>query len=133
MASLAVGARTNQNNGAADDALNLSAAASAPRLKSRDYLMELAASKDQELAAIDAETQRCRAEMLRAPAKAAAKPPRAAVATPKIAVPKIETPRFCRHGNQRGVLATGCDCGSPVGGASPAVAGGWLELGRDFG
>jgi hypothetical protein len=74
--SLAAGARTYQSNGAADDALNLLASASAPRLKLRDYIMELAASKEQELAAIDGEAQRCRAELLRVPAAApkAAKP-----------------------------------------------------------
>jgi len=66
--SLSLGARTYQPGTPVDEPLEILGAAASQHSKLRDYIMELATSKDQELSRIDAEAQRCRSEMLRAPA-----------------------------------------------------------------
>jgi hypothetical protein len=80
--SLAAASRDYQQDGVAESTLNMMAEARDPHSQLRDYIVDLAASKEQELAAIDEEAQRCRALMLRAPAATPAKPARTP-ATPK--------------------------------------------------
>jgi hypothetical protein len=67
VSSLAAGAHTYQPEAPAA-ALEILGAAAPEQTKLRGYVMELASAKEQELAAIDQEAQRCRAELLRAPA-----------------------------------------------------------------
>jgi len=70
--NLAVGARTYQPDGIADRTLDVLETVAQPRGRLRDYVIDLAASKELEMTAIDAEAQRCRAELLRSPAPPAA-------------------------------------------------------------
>jgi hypothetical protein len=74
---LAAASRDYQRDSVAETTLNMMAESREPHSRLRDYIMDLAASKDQELAAIDEEAQRCRAVMLRQPlATPATKPAR---------------------------------------------------------
>jgi hypothetical protein len=65
--SVAAGSRAYQDPQPAEDALTALAAMSDSRTQLRQYLMELASTKEQQLATVDSEAQRCRAEMLSRP------------------------------------------------------------------
>lgn len=72
--SLGGGARTYQNAALADLLESLFTEAASGRAKLREYIVELAADKEQALKVMDQEAQRCRALLVRQPpAKSAAK------------------------------------------------------------
>jgi len=68
VANLATGARAYQSSAPIEQTLDILDTVSQPRGRLRDYVIDLAATKELELSAIDAEAQRCRAELLRSPA-----------------------------------------------------------------
>ncbi len=69
--SVAAGVRKYQNPAIADLLQSLIAGTTADRDKLREYIVELAADREQQFKVVDAEAQRCRATLARQPRAAA--------------------------------------------------------------
>ncbi len=75
LSSLSEGVRRYQNPELADLLNGIRSEHSASRERLQQYVVDLAATKEQEFAVIDKEAQRCRGALVRPPGPPAAKPP----------------------------------------------------------
>jgi hypothetical protein len=98
--SLVEGVRRYQNPAVGDLIVSVLGANSANRDQLRQYITDLAQTRDQEFQIADKEAQRCRGQLMRQPRPAAAPKPAAVPAGTSSAAPATNAPASAPNGNQ---------------------------------